>query len=96
MLIQDPEAKGMLLAGRAGQPLLEEPGGQAVGHPQVIQALGGPLVQFEKQGRQVLPGSDNLFQQADGLRMPGEGTDPGGGEERLATGPSTPVPPGSR
>lgn len=55
-----------------GKPLLEEPGGQAIGHSQVIQVLCRPLVQFEEQGRQVLPGSDDLFQQADGLEEAGE------------------------
>lgn len=55
------------MGGRTGKPLLEKPGGQAIGHTQVIQALSRPLVQFEEQGRQVLPGSDDFFQQADGL-----------------------------
>lgn len=53
--------------GKTGKLLLEEPGGQAIGHTQVIQALSRPLIQFEEQGRQVLSGRDNLFQQADGL-----------------------------
>ena len=39
--------RGLGTPGPSG-PLLEEPGGQAVGHPQVVQAFSRPLVQFEK------------------------------------------------
>lgn len=69
-----------------GKPLLEEPGGQAIGHTQVIQALGGPLIQFEQQGRQVLPGGDDLFQQADGLEA---GEQPTGRGSQVSDLPST-------
>lgn len=64
---QDSEAKEGMQGGRTSKPLLEEPGGQAIGHTQVIQALCRPLIQLEEQRRQVLPGIHNLFQQADGL-----------------------------
>lgn len=68
------QGQGGGLGGRTGKPLLEKPGGQAIGHTQVIQALSRPLIQFEEQGRQVLPGSDDFFQQADGLENTKERT----------------------
>lgn len=41
------QCQGVMLR-KEGRHLLEEPGGQAIGNTQVIQALSGPLIQFEE------------------------------------------------